>query len=156
MIPSYFHVLNAEDVPRLPSGKVNRKQLTKPDFIAATIDLSNVGGMNELEKKIYIVYFSFFNNDNLKTTDDFFKDLGGHSLIASQAISMLRKENEFSNISVRDLYQNVNCNLLHSQLLKCLPVLPKRSVKTLMLVTYILKEITINSTPFPILQTQML
>jgi hypothetical protein len=107
MIPSIFSVLESNEVPRLPSGKVNRKMLVRPEIKVIKVEKLTKVCFNEIQQMIYNVFVLFFGSQEINLHDDFFKDLGGHSLIASQTISMLRKDKLFCNIGVKDLYQNV-------------------------------------------------
>ncbi len=102
MIPSIIDVL--ETFPVLASGKVNRKELPKP-VPQKTEKLKNAP-TSVLGKEIARVWEEALNCSTVSMDDDFFYDLGGHSLYAANVISNLRKIAALKNISILDLYKN--------------------------------------------------
>ncbi|KTC91903.1 Pls/PosA family non-ribosomal peptide synthetase [Legionella cincinnatiensis] len=102
MIPSIIEVL--ETFPVLASGKINRKELPKPAQ-QKTEKLKNTP-TSTLAKEIALVWEEALNCSNISMDDDFFYDLGGHSLYAAKVISNLRKIPALQNISILDLYKN--------------------------------------------------
>ena len=94
MVPAAFHLLDA--LPRLPSGKVNRKALPElPYQIEAT----------EADDPLLAVLQSLFPHGRAGLQDDFFRDLGGHSLLAAAFVSRVRKLPRFARLSLQDLYE---------------------------------------------------
>ncbi|WP_419419531.1 Pls/PosA family non-ribosomal peptide synthetase [Legionella sp. D16C41] len=103
MIPALLEVV--ESLPLLPSGKVDRKKLPKPNHTAVSEEINYEAPTTELEVNIAQVWAKEFGKDNISINADFFYDLGGHSLLAAKVISNLRKLNGLKNISILDLYK---------------------------------------------------
>ncbi|RUA15956.1 MAG: peptide synthetase, partial [Clostridia bacterium] len=104
MIPSYVEVL--PELPMLPSGKVDRKKLPRPQgprFTASQGDYAPPE--TEWERVIANAIARAFNLDRASVTGDFFTDLGGHSLTVAAAASLLRKEAGLSDIGLGDFYR---------------------------------------------------
>jgi non-ribosomal peptide synthetase-like protein len=102
MMPTCFHQLQASDVPRLASGKVNRKLLPEPIPMveAAKTDLQKPS--TPLEAKLVQVWSKLFNAQ--VSIDDNFFDLGGHSLLVASMVSELRTDLQLQHLSVADVY----------------------------------------------------
>ena len=108
MIPGHLDVL--PEFPLLASGKVDRARLPAPtcplvrvhdqqDFVAPT---------TELEATIAAIWARVFGVAKVSVDDDFFHDLGGHSLIAAQMVTQLRAETQGllrQSVTVRDAYR---------------------------------------------------
>jgi non-ribosomal peptide synthetase-like protein len=108
MVPGIISVLL--EMPRLPSGKINRKKLPVPDaFLApASNDVSADDPINPfgpLSDKVLAVLKKVFPGREIDLEMDFFNDLGGHSLLAASFVSRLRKEAGVERASLRDVYQ---------------------------------------------------
>ena len=99
MIPSRFEVIN--EIPLLPSGKIDRKQLPDPTFEKEPVQKKRIH--RTTEEYITHLWETLFGMGAIAPTDDFF-DLGGHSLLASQMISTMRKDVRFEKLSVKDVY----------------------------------------------------
>lgn len=102
MIPSIVEIL--ESFPVLASGKINRKALPKP--VQQKIEKLKTTPVSPLARQIALVWEEALNCSNISMDDDFFYDLGGHSLYAAKFISNLRKISALQNISILDLYKN--------------------------------------------------
>jgi thioester reductase-like protein len=77
MVPSYF--IGMKELPMTPNGKVNRKELLKPDretIIKKPVDYSD---MSETERKMAKVWSRILKTDAIGPDDSFFA-LGGDSL----------------------------------------------------------------------------
>jgi non-ribosomal peptide synthetase-like protein len=59
---------------------------------------------NDLETTIHGAWSARFAGVEVSVTDDFFVDLGGHSMLAAQVITELRTKHNLTRASVRDLY----------------------------------------------------
>jgi non-ribosomal peptide synthetase-like protein len=103
MIPSLLEVV--EDLPRLPSGKVDRKKLQFPKRVHHVHKTLKEPG-TPMEKKIHQVWTELFSPIPVSIEDDFFLDLGGHSLRAALMISKLRKEQGLSSVSIQAVYKH--------------------------------------------------
>ncbi|UJR13147.1 hypothetical protein I4U23_000171 [Adineta vaga] len=105
-----------EKMPLLSSGKIDRKAL----HVLSVRDHSEKrinGTITDSKKQVFlnnainpstmgIVHYAFqstFPHAEVTENDDFFRDLGGHSLTAAQTISKLRES--FPNLSIQDLYE---------------------------------------------------
>jgi non-ribosomal peptide synthetase-like protein len=103
MVPKFLDVI--KELPRMTSGKVDRKQLPRPvELLAASTSRTIVAPRNEIERLIVEAWADALNNTNISVTDDFFLDLGGHSLVAAQAVTAIRLKLGHEQVSVRDLY----------------------------------------------------
>ncbi len=104
MVPPCLEVL--EELPTLPSGKVNRKALPEPKQNQKTSPRENILlSNNRTEQAIANIWQSLFPHAQISLEDNFFLDLGGHSLLAASLVSQLRSQPEFANISMLDIYQ---------------------------------------------------
>ena len=105
-LPSYMHpqVFQARAaLPTLTSGKVDRKALPKPERkVAPSRALERPSG--ELEAMLLEVWRETFGLQAISVTDDFFQELGGHSLRAARMVSLARRQPELAGISIQDLY----------------------------------------------------
>ncbi len=102
MVPGYLDVV--AELPRTTSGKVDRTRLPAP--VTPLIRTSRVVAPPEsdLERAIAAVWAERLGTPAISIDDDFFLDLGGHSLIAAQMVTLLR-ERVAHPVTVRDAYQ---------------------------------------------------
>jgi non-ribosomal peptide synthetase-like protein len=103
MVPSYLETLDF--LPTLTSGKVDRKKLPDPRTPLILTERFIEEPKNETEWKLLKVWEKVFDIRPISTTDDFFLDLAGYSLIAAEAVSLLRHDYGF-HVSLRDVYEN--------------------------------------------------
>ncbi len=104
MVPSRFELLDA--MPRLPSGKIDRKALKA---LPLTVQAPSGEGDEPHtlgEKALFAALAQLFPGQPIRRAADFFDDLGGHSLFAARLASALRKHPEFAQVTVRDIYQS--------------------------------------------------
>ena len=113
MIPKYIEILN--EIPMLPSGKADKKKLPAPKS-SIRVSKGNLKPRTEMETMIYEVWKDVFNIEELSVTDHFFNDLGGHSLIAAQAVSKLRNFPEAETVNFSDIYEAPTIELLAKKL----------------------------------------
>ncbi|MDP9047104.1 MAG: phosphopantetheine-binding protein, partial [Bacteroidota bacterium] len=104
MVPSTIMILS--EMPRMPSGKINRKALPVPESLTAdmnsateTLDLNA-----PISDRILAVLHRIFQNREINPSMDFFTDLGGHSLLAAGFVSQLRRDAGLPNASLKDVY----------------------------------------------------
>ena len=105
MIPSV--IMQLPEMPRLPSGKINRKALPVPAMLlenAATATNEIIDLDAPLGERVISALRKFFPNRNIDLSQDFFTDLGGHSLLAAAFVSRLRKEGNLPQASLKDIY----------------------------------------------------
>ncbi|CAF1415111.1 unnamed protein product [Adineta ricciae] len=120
-LPSYMipdRLIKVDGVmPHLPSGKIDRKALLlmddtiKPKFTDTETNSNfetehTIDELSEDSQPIDVIINIFqksFPHQQVKPNNDFFVDLGGHSLIAALTITELRKH--FPIVALNDLYE---------------------------------------------------
>ena len=103
MVPAAFELI--AEVPRLTSGKVDRKSLRSLPLALAMADESQSDrGENLVEELLIECAKSVFPGQPIARDADFFTDLGGHSLIAAQFISKVRLSPFGQTITLQDMY----------------------------------------------------
>lgn len=102
MVPAHFEVVEA--LPRLASGKADRKTLR-------TADLTEDAGAAEQEEPrtategiLLDAARRIFPGQSIPLEADFFLDLGGHSLLAAQFISVVRETAHLDGLTFQDVY----------------------------------------------------
>jgi non-ribosomal peptide synthetase-like protein len=116
MVPMHFATLEPAAVPRLPSGKVDRKRL--PGLAAcrpAESDRPRDEGRDPIERGILEVWREVLRFDALGREDSFF-DFGGNSMLAAQAVSRFRQMPELAALTIRDLYEHPTAAALAARL----------------------------------------
>jgi len=104
MVPSFFGII--DELPTSVSGKLNRKALPTLEIHVHGNDDGIVAPRMPMEAKLAAA-FQFILNlaDPISVHDDFFKDLGGDSLLAARLISKLRDDSATACLTVRCLYE---------------------------------------------------
>lgn len=102
MMPSAF--VQMADLPRTPSGKIDRRSLPKPETKRPELDVPYTAPSTPLEEKICNLWSTLLNIDPVGTKDNFF-DLGGNSLLALQFVAYLKAEHGI-DVSVIKVYQH--------------------------------------------------
>lgn len=107
MVPSV--IMQLSEMPRLPSGKINRKALPVPAMlmeqsVSVTDEIIDLDA--PLGDRVIAALRKNFPNRVIDLSQDFFTDLGGHSLLAASFVSRLRKEADIPQASLKDIYQN--------------------------------------------------
>ena len=101
MRPAAYEV--RESLPVLISGKVDRKALAKPIHVgAAAREIAPPATL--MEGKLHDAWRKVFDPAPVSVTDDFFEDLGGHSLRAARMVSLARTDPALRGVSIQDLY----------------------------------------------------
>jgi non-ribosomal peptide synthetase-like protein len=113
MVPAFLEVLDA--FPALPSGKVDRQRLPAPGARLARDDRPMRGPRDTLEKDVLRVFSNVLKNDAISIDDDFFRTLGGYSLLAARLVSLLRAECSIE-VSLRDVYEHASVEALAAHL----------------------------------------
>ncbi|MES2180880.1 MAG: Pls/PosA family non-ribosomal peptide synthetase [Pseudomonadota bacterium] len=105
MVPG--HIVTLTEMPRLTSGKIDRKALrTLPLASLNTQNSDSDSPENHAEEVLFIALAQLFPGQPIHRNADFFSDLGGHSLLAARLASALRNTAQFSSFTVRDIYQH--------------------------------------------------
>ena len=119
MIPAFMEILDA--IPTLPNGKADRSKLPAPTLLRLRHHSEHyVSPGTLLEQELANSWSRVFGRDKISVEDDFFNDLGGHSLFAAQVISNLRKNPTLQHLSIADLYlhstiRNLGCHIESAQ-----------------------------------------
>ena len=103
MMPSYVERL--AEIPMLPSHKADRKKLPAPAgprFVASSGDI--VAPRNEVEQAIAETLAGIMEIEDVSVIDNFFHDLGAHSLLMTQLSAELRTRFPNAELSMRDIY----------------------------------------------------
>ncbi|MDB5024140.1 MAG: peptide synthetase [Mucilaginibacter sp.] len=109
-LPSYMvpgTIITLPEMPRMPSGKINRKALPTPESFTAGPDSSPLEAIDlnaPAHDRILAVLRKTFPNKTIDPSMDFFDDLGGHSLLAAGFVSQLRRDAGLPHASLKDVY----------------------------------------------------
>lgn len=101
MIPSHYQAV--DELPRLASGKVNRKALQALP-LSAVEDEAQEEPANETEALLLAAARTVFPGQSLPFDADIFTDLGGHSLIAARFVSAVRQTPALAGLTLQDVY----------------------------------------------------
>jgi non-ribosomal peptide synthetase-like protein len=102
MVPAQIEVLT--ELPRLTSGKVDRKQLQQRP-LSSTSTVTSAEPRDEDERALFDALGRLLPGQALRPEADFFRDLGGHSLLAARLVSTLRQTPAYAALGVGDLYR---------------------------------------------------
>jgi non-ribosomal peptide synthetase-like protein len=105
MVPAT--IVSLKELPRMPSGKINRKELPVPPSLQQLEDAASAEAIDlnaPLANRVLATLHKSFPGRNIDLSNDFFTDLGGHSLLAAGFISRLRREGGVPNASLKDVY----------------------------------------------------
>ncbi|WP_437937133.1 amino acid adenylation domain-containing protein [Sorangium sp. So ce341] len=97
LIPS--QIVRLEALPRLPSGKLDRRALPEPVWGAS----GYVAPEGEVAPRVAEIWQQVLNVSRVGLRDDFFA-LGGHSLLATRVVSRVRRELDVE-LPLRDLFE---------------------------------------------------
>jgi len=94
-----------ETLPRLSSGKVDRKALKKEPLTApAAADEAQEEPQTETEGILLDAAKKVLPPQSISFDADFFTDLGGHSLLAARFVSIVRQTPHLAGITLQDMY----------------------------------------------------
>ncbi len=103
MVPAQFEII--DEVPRLSSGKVDRKSLkARPLTVVTNSPVEQEQAQTPVESVLLEAAKLTFPGQSIAFDADFFTELGGHSLLAAQFISRVRKTNGCAAITLQDVY----------------------------------------------------
>jgi amino acid adenylation domain-containing protein len=100
MIPTDF--VGMQELPLLPSGKIDRRALPTPAHIESA-SVSSSRRHTETETQLAAIWRELLRVPDVGLTQDFF-GLGGHSLLAMQVVSRVRKQFEV-DVSIRSFFE---------------------------------------------------
>jgi non-ribosomal peptide synthetase-like protein len=101
MIPSFLDAI--AEVPRLASGKVDRRSLPPPRARLVDTERPITAPSTEWETRLVGVCEELCRTAPISIEDDFFVDLGGDSLLAAQLVTALN-ERHGATVSLREVY----------------------------------------------------
>ena len=103
MVPARFEFV--DELPRLPSGKINRNELKKTALaeIAASAE-EQEEPRDPIEAKLLDAAKSVLPPQPIPFDADFFTDLGGHSLLAARFLALVRQHHELASLTLQDVY----------------------------------------------------
>lgn len=101
MIPGAFVVLS--QLPLSPSGKVNRRALPAPDAVACQSG-AHEAAQGPMEERLAAIWRDVLDVQRIGRRDNFF-DLGGHSLVALQALTQITQSCRCA-LTINDLYRH--------------------------------------------------
>ncbi len=105
MVPGHFEQLG--QMPRLPSGKIDRNALKARPLTVVVADTgASETPHTPAEVALFAALAGLFPGQAILRSADFFSDLGGHSLFAARLASALRTDPRFAHVTVRDIYQH--------------------------------------------------
>ena len=87
MIPAAFVFL--DELPLTPSGKIDRTRLPEPGY-AAQRSSEAVASRNAVEEVLVTIWAELLGVPHVGIEDNFFNDLGGHSLLGTTLVSRVR------------------------------------------------------------------
>ncbi|PSL45611.1 non-ribosomal peptide synthase protein (TIGR01720 family)/amino acid adenylation domain-containing protein [Chitinophaga niastensis] len=111
MIPATL--VEMEQFPLLPNGKINKKALPDPDAADAGGE-GYVAPSNPTEERLAAIWSALLEIEQVGIHDDFFA-LGGHSLLAIRVISAIRKQLG-AEVSIGDIFDYPTISSLSQQL----------------------------------------
>ena len=112
MIPTYFTLMEAW--PLNANGKIDRKQLPKPNAEDAQAASDFVAPRTDLEKHLAELWKDILGLSAVGVTDNFFLS-GGHSLSAAQMVARIEEEFEVK-INLRNVFMRPNIEALASEI----------------------------------------
>jgi amino acid adenylation domain-containing protein len=101
MQPSVF--VAVKELPRTPSGKIDRKALPAPDVKRPDLDVAFAAPTTTVQRTLANVWADLLGIDRVGIDDNFF-DLGGNSLLSIQCVAQL--EGHGLKLPIVKLYQH--------------------------------------------------
>jgi acyl carrier protein len=89
MIPEVF--IELDQMPLLPSGKIDRLNLPIPNGATLATLRTMVEGRTEVERGLRSIWIEVLERDDISIDDNFF-DVGGHSLSGMRVLSRVRRD----------------------------------------------------------------
>ncbi len=112
-LPSYMvpaGMVFLEALPMLPTGKVDRAALPKPDQSRPELDSGFVAPRSAVEEVLAGIWAEMLDIERVGIYDSFF-DLGGHSLLVTQLISQIRELFEI-DLALQSIFQEPTVSAL--------------------------------------------
>ena len=102
MVPAYLERLDV--IPMSTSNKADRKSLPPPTGPRCQASGSKQAPRNQTERLVASALAETLKLTDISVHDDFFDDLGAHSLLMARFCSAIRARITSANVSMRDVY----------------------------------------------------
>ncbi|MBI3445194.1 MAG: AMP-binding protein, partial [Magnetospirillum sp.] len=102
MVPSHYLVIT--DLPRLISGKLDRKALKAIPLGQVEVGDDQEPPANPTEAALLEAAQRVFPGQTIAFEADFFLDLGGHSLLAAKFVSAVRETPALASLTLNEIY----------------------------------------------------
>ena len=89
-VPAAFVPL--ERLPLTPNGKVDRTSLPSPNQSQSRLETGHVPPQSPLERRLAAVWTEVLGLEKVGRNDNFFFDLGGHSLLLARLVARIKQE----------------------------------------------------------------
>ena len=109
MVPGHFELVS--ELPRLTSGKVDRKALQRLPLTAASVEEQELPA-TPTEAALLEAAQKVFPGQAIPFDADFFMDLGGHSLIAARFVSAVRAHAKYARLTMQEVYARRSLRLM--------------------------------------------
>ena len=103
MVPARFEVVS--DLPRLSSGKADRKALKAVPLLAPVTKETQEAPRGATEALLLAAAQAVLPPQSIPFDADFFTDLGGHSLLAARFVSVVRQTPALAGVTLQDMYR---------------------------------------------------
>jgi non-ribosomal peptide synthetase-like protein len=114
MVPSRYEL--AEALPRLSSGKIDRKALKEVELAPEAVSGEQDAPRNATEAALLDAARRALGTELVPLEADFFAELGGHSLIAARFVSFVRETPALATIRLQDVYEARNLRAIAERL----------------------------------------
>ena len=115
MVPGYLEEI--ETIPMTANNKVDRKALPAPKGPRlAVVTSSFVPPSSRTEEILAETLADVLQSERVSIGDNFFTDLGAHSLLMARFGAALREKLDIASISMQDIYQNPTVEQLAAHL----------------------------------------
>ncbi len=101
MIPQHYMIIDT--FPLTPNGKIDRKNLPKPNDLMTPTQAEYIPPQTSLQTQIAEIWQKALNLEKVGIQDNFF-NLGGNSLLATQVIAQMRQAFQV-DISIRRFFE---------------------------------------------------
>jgi amino acid adenylation domain-containing protein len=114
MVPTFF--VEIAEMPRLPSGKVDRSALPSPPTEARAATCEQIEPRDDTERRLMSIWRELLDGKEFGVRDNFF-ELGGNSLLAMQVLARVRKAFEVV-VSIRSFFDGPSIEELRHEIQK--------------------------------------
>jgi non-ribosomal peptide synthetase-like protein len=111
MVPGYLEELAF--IPMTSNDKADRRALPAPRGPRLAVSTgTSIPPRTATERLLAEALMDIMNIESVSVTDDFFKDLGAHSLLMARFGAEIRKRMDLASVSMRELYLHPNLEAL--------------------------------------------